>query len=41
MVTEHEEAAATEVAVELDEDLVGRGVDRLQRRVPTELANLG
>lgn len=27
MVAEHEEAAAAEVAVELDEDLIGRGVD--------------
>jgi hypothetical protein len=41
MVTEHEESAAAEVAVELNEDLVGGAVDRLQRCVPTELTDLG
>lgn len=41
MVTEHEESAAAEVAMELNEDLVGGAVDRLQRCVPTELTDLG
>ena len=40
MVTENEEATPAEVTVELDEDLIGRAVHRLQRRVPAELTNL-
>lgn len=40
MVAQDEEAAATEVTVELDEDLVRSAVHRLQSCVPTELPNL-
>jgi hypothetical protein len=40
MVTQHEEAAGAEVAVELDEDLVGGGGHALLGRVSAELANL-
>lgn len=40
MITQDEEAAAAEVTVKLDEDLVGSAVDRLQSCVPTELTNL-
>lgn len=41
MVTKHKETTSTEVAVELDEDLIGRAVDRLQGCVTTELTDLG
>lgn len=41
MITEHKETTSTEVTVELDEDLVGCAVDRLQGCVPTELTDLG
>lgn len=41
MVTEHKETTSTEVTVELDEDLIGCAVDRLQGCVTTELTDLG
>lgn len=40
MVAEHEEAGSREIRVELDQDDVGGGVDRLQGRVAAELADL-
>lgn len=40
VVAQDEEAAAAEVTVELDEDLVRSAVHRLQSCVPTELPNL-
>lgn len=40
MVAEDEEAGSGEVRVELDQDDVGGGVDRLQSRVAAELADL-
>lgn len=40
VVAEDEEACSREVRVELDQDDVGGGVDRLQSRVPAELADL-
>lgn len=41
MVAKHKETTSTEVAVELDEDLIGCAVDRLQGCVTTELTDLG
>lgn len=40
VVAEDEEAGSREVRVELDQDDVGGGVDRLQSRVPAKLADL-
>lgn len=40
VVAEDEEACTREVRVELDQDDIGGGVDRLQGRVPAELADL-
>ncbi len=40
MVTKHKETTSTEVTVELDEDLIGHAVDRLQSCVTTELTDL-
>lgn len=40
VVAEDEEAGSREVRVELDQDDVGGGVDRLQSRVAAELADL-
>lgn len=40
MVAEDEESGSGEIRVELDEDDVGGGVDRLQSCVPAELADL-
>lgn len=40
VVAEHEESGSREIRVELDEDDVGGGVDRLQSRVAAELADL-
>lgn len=37
---QHEEAAGAEVAVELDEDLIGGGGHAVLDRVSTELTNL-
>ncbi len=41
MVTKNKETTSTEVTVELDEDLIGCAVDRLQGSVTTELTDLG
>lgn len=40
MVAQNEEAAATEVAVELNKDLVRSAIHRLQSCVSTKLSNL-
>lgn len=40
VIMQHEEAAGAEVAVELDEDLIGSGGHALLRRGAAELANL-
>lgn len=40
VVAEHEKAGSGEIRVELDQDDVGGGVDRLQSCVPAELADL-
>lgn len=40
VVAQDKEASPGEVGVELDEDDVGGGVNRLQSRVPAELTNL-
>lgn len=40
VIMQHEEAAGAEVAVELDEDLIGGGGHALLRRGAAELTNL-
>lgn len=40
VIMQHKEAAGAEVAVELDEDLIGGGGHALLYRVATELTNL-
>ena len=40
MVTKYKEPASAEITVELDEDMIGCGIDLFLGRVPTELTNL-
>lgn len=40
IIIQHKEAACTEVAVELDEDLIGGSGYRVLHRAATELTNL-